>query len=487
MVFPQTLFRLILGCFLLTAIPLSFAIAHLAMNLNDVAARGQIAVKRAEAVGAITRDLRNAGVAVERVVRQGIVLEDESLSEDFRGTRQAFLTVVSRAEGLPINDTQREAIAKLRVQDVALNGLLSTGLPPPEQRGAVVDQAIRLSELSDAVVFELEGMVGRELSAIEAQASKGSLAWPFMVGVSAILAGVLGLGFAMVLSRPLRSLDQSIRRMGKAQFDTPVTIKGPQDLRSLGERLEWLRQRLSELESHQANFLRQVSHELKTPLTAIREGTELLNDRVGGELSEGQQELVKIIRENSVHLQKLITDLLTYQQHRSAVPLKLEPVSLPELISQVIESHRIPILAKALTTRVHITPITMPFDRERMRVVFDNLLSNAIKFSPKSGKIFVVSRVVGDQLQIDVTDQGPGVSVADKVRIFESFYQGQTRPDSNVKGTGLGLSIARDFVVSHGGEISVIDAGQNGGKFRITLPIPIGSVVDKTENLAGAV
>ncbi len=471
MVIPQTVMRLVLGCFVLTAIPLCIALARLAINMNDLAARSQLAVKRAESVGAVSRELRNAGVAIERSVRQAIVLDDSTYIDEYARARQSFTNTLTRAEALPMDSRERKAIEDLRKQDGIVATAIASGLPPVELRQDAVDAAIRLSELSDVVVTDFDGVIARELSELETQASKGSTQWPWMVGVAALLAGVLGLGFSALVSRPLSSLDRSIRRMGEARFDTPVTIKGPPDLRSLGERLEWLRQRLQSLESHQANFLRQVSHELKTPLTAIREGSELLNDRVTGELSEGQEEVVRIIRENSLQLQKLINDLLTYQQHRSAVPLKIASVYLPDLIQSVVDSHRVPILAKALSTRVHIVPVTLALDQERIRVVLDNLMSNAIKFSPKGGQIFFAARIVSDQLQIDVSDQGPGISLADKLRIFESFFQGEARAVTNVKGTGLGLAIARDFVIAHGGDIDVIEAGKPGGRFRVRLPL----------------
>jgi two-component system sensor histidine kinase GlrK len=482
MVFPQTLIRLIVGCFLLTAIPLSIAIGRLALNLNDLAQRAQVAVKRAEAIGAISRDLRNAGVAVERTVRQAIVLDDATLLDDAAKANRAYAAVLSRADSLPTDAAQRGALARLRTLSVQLGQTLNAGLPVEDKRPPIVEAATQLSEQSDEVGYAFDGIVSSEIAEIEAQASKGSTTWPWMVGTSALLAGVLGLGFSIFLSRPLRSLDRSIRRMGEAKFDTPVTIKGPPDLRSLGERLEWLRKRLHELESHQANFLRQVSHELKTPLTAIREGTELLNDRVTGELSEGQEELVRIIRENSLHLQKLISDLLTYQQHRTAVPLKREAVFLPDLVQAVVDSHRIPILAKAISTRVHVVPIKISIDREKIRVILDNLLSNAIKFSPKSGQIFLAARVVGEYVQIDVSDQGPGVSLADKVKIFESFYQGAP-VESSVKGTGLGLAISRDFSLAHGGDIDVVEAGSPGGRFRVRLPVLQNPIVEMKTSL----
>ena len=136
----------------------------------------------------------------------------------------------------------------------------------------------------------------------------------------------------MLIARPIRQLDQAIRQMGTADFTHAIEVNGPQDLRYLGQRLEWLRARLHELEEQQNRFLRHVSHELKTPLTAVREGAELLRDGVGGKLSPEQREIVRIVRENTLSLQKLIEDLLTYHQTRAMEPQALGPVALPDVV-----------------------------------------------------------------------------------------------------------------------------------------------------------
>src|SRR5204862_7195698 len=141
----------------------------------------------------------------------------------------------------------------------------------------------------------------------------------------------LAILFAVLIARPIRQLDQAIRQMGTADFTHAIEVNGPQDLRYLGQRLEWLRTRLHELEEQQNRFLRHVSHELKTPLTAVRDGAELLRDRVGGDLSTEQQEIVRMVREKPVPLQKLIKDLLTYPQKRSVEPPGHAAVALADM------------------------------------------------------------------------------------------------------------------------------------------------------------
>src|SRR5439155_770794 len=126
----------------------------------------------------------------------------------------------------------------------------------------------------------------------------------------------LGADYALVhtryISRPIAEIDAAIRQLGGADFSRPIAVRGPADLRYLGRRLDWLRRRLDEFETQKNRFLRHVSHELKTPLTALREGAELLHDEVAGPLAPPQHQVVSIMRDNSVKLQRLIEELLDY-------------------------------------------------------------------------------------------------------------------------------------------------------------------------------
>ncbi len=171
------------------------------------------------------------------------------------------------------------------------------------------------NQLTERAIEQLQEIATREAEVALSRARHGGIAL------------ALAILFAVLIARPIRQLDQAIRRMGTADFAHTIEVNGPQDLRYLGQRLEWLRSRLHELEEQQNRFLRHVSHELKTPLTAVREGAELLRDNVGGRLSAEQREIVRIVRENSLSLQKLIEDLLTYHQTRAIEPQALGPVS----------------------------------------------------------------------------------------------------------------------------------------------------------------
>ncbi|MEP6656056.1 MAG: HAMP domain-containing sensor histidine kinase, partial [Betaproteobacteria bacterium] len=303
--------------------------------------------------------------------------------------------------------------------------------------------------------------------------SEGRQKWLYLTAATVAIALALAILFAVLIARPIRQLDQAIRQMGTADFTHPIEVNGPQDLRYLGQRLEWLRSRLHDLEEQQNRFLRHVSHELKTPLTAVREGTELLRDRVGGELSPEQQEIVRIVRQNCLQLQKLIEDLLRYHQTRAMEPQALGPVSLPEVIHRVTREHKLAALARMITFEAQLQPAVVNGDGERIRTIIDNLVSNAIKYSPRAGVIALKLEIDANSAVLEVSDEGHGVSPDERERIFESFYQGKPPAEGRVKGSGLGLAIAREYALAHDGRIEARDRrdGKRGATFSLRLPM----------------
>src|SRR5712691_6319922 len=156
------------------------------------------------------------------------------------------------------------------------------------------------------------------------------------------LGVLLAVGVTLLISRPILQLDQAIRRLGAGEFDSDIRVGGPADLKYLGGRLEWLRERLIELEQQKRLFLRHVSHELKTPLTALREGSELLAEGTAGPLAAGQREIVGILQQKSVQLQRMIEDLLNYQRAQESVGrLELAAVRLDRVVERVLEDHQL--------------------------------------------------------------------------------------------------------------------------------------------------
>ena len=277
--------------------------------------------------------------------------------------------------------------------------------------------------------------------------------------------------FTVLIARPVRQLAHAIRRLGQGAFARPIAVTGPPELETLGRELDWLRQRLLDLAEEKNRFLRNMSHELKTPLASIREGAELLMDGSVGSLAETQREVAEILRENSLELQSLIENLLHFSvQEQKRARLSLQRFELRPLIDAAVDKHRLAILGKQLVIRIECPNVSLHADREKMHTAFDNLLSNAAKFSPRGGQLAILARPADGEVIIDVCDEGPGIPDSERERIFEPFYQGRTPQAGHVRGTGIGLSVVRECVRAHGGVVEIVDNGRKGAQFRLKLP-----------------
>jgi two-component system sensor histidine kinase GlrK len=278
--------------------------------------------------------------------------------------------------------------------------------------------------------------------------------------------------FVFLIGRPMRQIDRAIRELGKGDFSNAIAVTGPTDIETLGRQLEWLRNRLKESTDEKNKFLRHMSHELKTPLANIREGTELLLDGAVGRLDNQQQEVTGILRENSLKLQKLIENLLTFSAWQTkTAELKLTEFDLRPLVFGVLSQHRLVISNRKIKLAIDVKPMTVRADEGKLKLVLENLVSNALKFTPDNGTIGIKARLQSSQLIIDVTDDGPGVAPEDAPRIFEAFYQGRRPQGGAVGGTGIGLSVVQECIQAHGGAVELVDGPEPGAHFQVSLPL----------------
>jgi two-component system sensor histidine kinase GlrK len=331
----------------------------------------------------------------------------------------------------------------------------------------------RTTQLADSAYEVLaisHRVADQEVMSLRVHAESVQVRLVLLIIFGTAVALAIALGLTRYIARPIGELDASIRRLGAGDFSAAISVRGPEDLQTLGERLDWLRRRLVELEDEKNRFLRHLSHELKTPLTALREGAELLYDEVGGPLSAPQRRVVGIMKDNSIKLQRLIEELLDYQRAlHAAAALQVQPVLLRPLLQEAMRAHELAAQAKGLELAVEAQAATIEADPEKLRSVVDNLIGNAVKFTPAGGKVSVLARSSDKEAQIDVIDSGPGVPAEERESIFDSFFRGRARASARVEGSGLGLAIAREFVEAHGGRISVL-AEARGGHFRVALP-----------------
>jgi two-component system sensor histidine kinase GlrK len=478
-IYPRSFLGLLLAGFTLVMLPLVGALAYSAWNTERLATQSRSAVYNAAQAARASRSLVDRISSIERLAQQMTVVDHAGLAVDYARVHRSFRQLGDEIAQLPLDAAQMAALDRTMAEEQALYDML-TGQPRPKPgTKAVAARIDRLIDSAREVLAINNRIVDREVERLRTKAEKVQRGLIVLVIFSTAVALTIALALMRYIARPISEIDGAIRQLGGADFSRPITVRGPEDLRYLGRRLDWLRRRLEEFETQKNRFLRHVSHELKTPLTALREGAELLYDQVAGPLAPTQRQVVSIMRDNSIKLQRLIEELLDYQRAlHAAASLEVKPVLLDELVAGAAREHELAAQAKGVSLRIDAQPAMLEADPEKLRSILDNLISNAVKFTPPGGTIAVRARVgTGNEAgmaMIEVMDSGPGVPAEERESIFNLFFRGRTRADSvgmrgAIKGSGLGLAIARELVEAHGGQIAVVADGA-GGHFRVTLP-----------------
>ncbi len=469
---PRSLNGLILVGFGLVALPLLIAVLWALYNLDQVAEGANDLVDMGVAAAETNRRLNEQVVSLQRAALQHEILRNsdsqdfllESLT-DFQGVVQSMAPLAGAADAtMQAASLQEEAREIVRV------------LTNPEATEAEQDNAIeQFAELRARVstlTTVLTEHVDSELAALQATAQDAQRvsAWQ----VAALIPGtlILILIFTLLVARPIRQIDAAIGQLGESGFSKPISIKGPVDLQRLGRQLEWLRIRLLELAQEKNKFLRHMSHELKTPLANIREGTELLLDGSVGELENPQREVTDILRMNGLKLQQLIENLLSFAawQTKSEV-LTLSDFEVGKQVISVARAQRLALKAANIQLKLEVDDVIVNADQEKIRTVLDNLLSNAIKFTPRGGQITIRASRTPTSLMIEFGDTGPGIPDEESPRIFEAFFQGRREQGGQVGGTGIGLSVVLECIQAHDGSVELVDSDEfPGAHFRIHIP-----------------
>ncbi len=479
--YPRSFLGLLLAGFTLVALPLVGALAYSAWNTERLAGQSRTAVFNASQAARASRSLVERIGTIERVSQQVALLDDPQIATSYARVHRSFKSLAGEIAQLPLDHAQAAALNRTIEHEQGLYDLL-TELPRRKVESTEVMERIdRLIDSAREVLVINNLIVDREVERLRLNADNIQKSLVVLVLLSTAVALCIALALTRYIARPIGEIDAAIRQLGGADFSRPIAVRGPEDLRYLGRRLDWLRRRLDEFETQKNRFLRHVSHELKTPLTALREGAELLHDQVAGPLLPAQRQVVGIMRDNSVKLQRLIEELLDYQRAlHAAASLELKPVVLDALVTEAARAHELAAQSKGLKLVIDAQAATLDADPEKLRSIIDNLISNAVKFTPSGGTITVRARATaggsGGEAMIEVLDSGPGVPPEERESIFNLFFRGRTKAAGGaavgVKSSGLGLAIARELVQAHGGQIAVVadSGGPQGGHFRVTLP-----------------
>lgn len=452
--------------FLLILLPLLVLAWQAWQSLNTLSAQAAqtnrttlIDARRSEA-------MTNVALEMERSYRQYCVLDDPTLARVYQSQRKRYSDMLDAHAGVLPDDKLYLALRQ-DLNDLAQLQCHNSG--PGEAASARLEAFASANTMmvqsTRAVVFSRGQQLQQEI------AERGQF-----FGWQALVLFLVSLGLVLLFTRmiigPVKGIERMINRLGEGRtLGQRVLFKGPRELRSVGERIIWLSERLAWLESQRHQFLRHLSHELKTPLASMREGTELLADEVVGPLTAEQKEVVDILDDSSRNLQKLIEQLLDYNRKLADGAVELETVDLVPLVEGVIAAHSLPARAKMMHTEVTLPESHCLAEPMLLMSVLDNLYSNAVHYGAESGNIYIRSYTHGARLIIEVANTGTPIPEAEQAMIFEPFFQGSHQRKGAVKGSGLGLSIARDCIHRMRGELHLVADSQSDVCFRIELPL----------------
>jgi two-component system sensor histidine kinase BaeS len=308
-------------------------------------------------------------------------------------------------------------------------------------------------------------------------------------GLIAGLTGALLLfsGLISSMRRPLEELVDAAGRLAGGDRSARVEVGGLSETATLGaafnemaEELEIEEGRRDELDRLKDEFVLTASHELRSPLTSVQGFAELLMlDK--DSLTPRQRETVEIILDNCRHLVRLLNDLLDLARSDAGrLAIRPQPTAAAPLIEDVVRTMRAQTEAASQALHEEIQPGLPPINVEpdRIRQILVNLLTNAHEYSPEGASIGIAARADGAEVEISVSDDGPGIPADQLERIFERFTRGDAGLTQRVGGTGLGLAISKSLVELHGGTIAAESTPGQGSTFRVRLPVATSAPVD---------
>jgi two-component system, OmpR family, sensor histidine kinase BaeS len=365
-----------------------------------------------------------------------------------------------------------DAIARSYVVEMSARERIARGTGGRPARQVVQQQVRRREELRD-----------------EISADTRDTALLVAAGLIAGLTGALLLfsGLISSMRRPLEELVDAAGRLAGGDRGARVEVGGLSETATLGaafnemaEELEQEEARREELDRLKDEFVLTASHELRSPLTSVQGFAELLMlDK--DSLTPRQLETVEIILDNCRHLVRLLNDLLDLARSDAGrLSIRPQPTEVAPLIEDVVRTMRgrTEVANQSLAEEVQPGLPSIDVEPDRIRQILVNLLTNAHDYSPEGASIRVAAQAVGAEVEIAVSDNGPGIPPDQLDRIFDRFTRGDAGLTQRVGGTGLGLAISKSLVELHGGSIAAESRPGQGSTFRVRLPIATGAAAD---------
>lgn len=454
-----SLMQLVLLGFAGVVLPLVLLVVQATSAYRELSTQAGVSAREAVAFTRRSQSLQTLALDMERLSRQYLVVEDTRLLELLSSQLDDFQKLVKQPYLLfPVTGVQASLEQLLNEQQL--------------EQLTTPNYFIQLVDLTEALTSQTQSSVDQRLQALQQQLEElqGQLIWQFLLLVSLSLLMVVY--FTWRLLGPIDYLQKRISSLAKSNNNkqTKRLENGPAELIQLDVQLNWLDSQLDEIEQQKAQFLRHISHELKTPLASIREAADLLHEEVLGALTPSQKEVTGLLEQNSKRLQELIEQLLDYNLLQGNRQLEAVEFNLNRLLQKLLQPWQPLLEQRQQDVLLPKSDLQLSGDTSLLRSALDNLLSNALHYGDPEYPIKIRAGVTSTMQWIEVENAGSPIPAHEQARLFEPFYQGSSRRSGPVKGSGLGLSIAADCMKAQSGQLFLIDSQPNLIVFKLEWP-----------------
>jgi two-component system sensor histidine kinase GlrK len=470
---------LIVMGFVIAVIPLFLAVMYAAFGMRETSALGRtINFQVFEQTKSIRLVLQKTA-DIERKARLFVLLSDPLVrqpyeQQSYESTRASFKQALGELLKLHVDNKIALLVNELSEKENLIYQQI-IGSASENNLKLPVDEAFQgLRESSYNLSQEFEHYVDHEFNELRQQSESLEQGLFIKGAVLFVISFIFIAVLLIVISRSMRQLDTGIRRLGSGELNEPIVISGPSDMRYLGNRLEWLRTHLMELEISKQQFMHNVAREINLPLASIRESAGCLVNETGDEVGNARQDIALVLCNNVDKLKTVSDELVRYSQIHSNLDINSKAtVNMEYLLDSVIKDLQPELQAKSISLKKLVRPVEIAGVEEQLRSVIDKLLSNAIKYSPLGGEIRIMLRDSGMQMELEIEDEGPGIDPNERLHVFEPFFRGRSAKNNDVDEPGLGLAIVKEYVTNHQGKIDIIDSRQDQQGARIRIQIPL--------------
>jgi len=468
---PRSLLQLVVISFVLVMTPLGALFVNAMQALESVSMKSRMVTLEIVSLAKSSQSLPEIVLDMEHAARQYQVLGDSKLKGIFQLTEDSFTLELNNICNSEFSQQFSAVCKRIRVISKALIDTLSSAPYDSITYEKTLIGFDLFTKHTQQLAQQIQRLIEQrsERLAEDAAKVKSQLLWQ---GVSLVpLSIIMSVLFTFLIIRPIQRLEKIIQELGSGQAPTEFQVHGPKELNNLGEKLHWLQTRLLALEKQKLRLIRQMSHELKTPLASLREGADLLGEQLLGPLNDSQHEVVEILQDKGKQLQRIIENLLDYNALKYQRGILISQFDLGKLIDEVLHEYRLDIQKNLLHYCLDGQSQTLFADKVKLRTLLSNLISNAIYYSTQPARMWISWQTDNNNLTLQVANHGIAIPCEDRERIFLPFEQGSQPRMGTIKGSGIGLSVALECALLHGGTLELIKHPLAEICFQLQLPL----------------